>query len=47
LLDKLVRDARGMEFVEGTSNMQKLVVFQSTLVGELDRSNLRNTAARS
>jgi alkylation response protein AidB-like acyl-CoA dehydrogenase len=35
LLDKLVRDARGMEFVEGTTNMQKLTIFQSTLAGKL------------
>jgi alkylation response protein AidB-like acyl-CoA dehydrogenase len=38
LLDKLVRDVRGMEFVEGTSNMQRLNLFQSTLAGKLDRA---------
>jgi alkylation response protein AidB-like acyl-CoA dehydrogenase len=39
LLDKIVRDVRGIEFVEGTSNMQKLNLFQSTLVGKLDRAD--------
>jgi alkylation response protein AidB-like acyl-CoA dehydrogenase len=38
LLDKMVRDARGMEFVEGTSNMQRLTIFHSVLAGRLDRS---------
>lgn len=37
LLDKLVRDARGMEFIEGTANMQRLNLFQSLLTGKLDR----------
>jgi alkylation response protein AidB-like acyl-CoA dehydrogenase len=39
LLDKLVRDARGMEFIEGTANMQRLTLFQSLLNGKLDRSD--------
>jgi alkylation response protein AidB-like acyl-CoA dehydrogenase len=38
LLDKMVRDARGMEFLEGTSNMQRLTVFHSVLAGRLDRA---------
>jgi alkylation response protein AidB-like acyl-CoA dehydrogenase len=38
VLDKLVRDARGMEFIEGTSNMQRLTIFHSTLAGRLERS---------
>lgn len=37
LLDKLVRDARGMEYIEGTANMQRLNLFQSLLTGKLDR----------
>lgn len=37
LLDKLVRDARGMEYIEGTANMQRLNLFQSLLNGKLDR----------
>ncbi|HKT02438.1 MAG TPA: acyl-CoA dehydrogenase family protein [Rugosimonospora sp.] len=36
LLDKMVRDTRGMEFIEGTSNMQRLNLFHSTLAGRLD-----------
>jgi alkylation response protein AidB-like acyl-CoA dehydrogenase len=39
LLDKLVRDARGMEFIEGTANMQRLTLFQSLLNGKLDRAD--------
>lgn len=39
LLDKLVRDARGMEFLEGTGNMQKLAVFQGVLAGKVDRDD--------
>lgn len=39
LLDKLVRDARGMEFIEGTANMQRLNLFQSLLTGKLDRTD--------
>jgi alkylation response protein AidB-like acyl-CoA dehydrogenase len=31
LLDKAVRDARGMEFIEGTSHMQRLAVFNGTV----------------
>ncbi|MFI9008462.1 acyl-CoA dehydrogenase family protein [Actinosynnema sp. NPDC053489] len=38
-LDKLVRDARGMEFIEGTSNMQKLNLFQGLFTGKLDRDD--------
>jgi len=36
LLDKLTRDARGVEFMEGTGNMQKLNLFQGLLQGKLD-----------
>lgn len=36
LLDKLCRDARGVEFMEGTGNMQKLNLFQGLLKGKLD-----------
>ncbi|CCH30546.1 acyl-CoA dehydrogenase family protein [Actinosynnema sp. NPDC047251] len=39
VLDKLVRDARGMEFIEGTSNMQKLNLFQGLFTGKLDRDD--------
>jgi alkylation response protein AidB-like acyl-CoA dehydrogenase len=39
LLDKLTRDARAMEFLEGTTNMHKLNVFQSLLTGKLNRDN--------
>jgi alkylation response protein AidB-like acyl-CoA dehydrogenase len=39
LLDKFVRDARSMEFLEGTTNMQRLTVFQSLQTGKLDRDN--------
>jgi alkylation response protein AidB-like acyl-CoA dehydrogenase len=39
LLDKFVRDARAMEFLEGTTNMQKLNLFQSLQTGKLDRDN--------
>ncbi|QQQ79074.1 acyl-CoA/acyl-ACP dehydrogenase [Saccharothrix sp. 6-C] len=38
-LDKLVRDARGLEFIEGTSNMQKLNLFQGLFTGKLDRDD--------
>ncbi|XVS68082.1 acyl-CoA dehydrogenase family protein [Actinosynnema sp. CA-299493] len=33
LLDKLYRDARGFEFMEGTGNIQRLAVFQGVLNG--------------
>jgi alkylation response protein AidB-like acyl-CoA dehydrogenase len=36
LVDKLLRDARGFEFMEGTSTMQKLNVFQGLQKGLLD-----------
>lgn len=36
LLDKLSRDARGVEFMEGTEHMQKLNLFQGLLRGTLD-----------
>jgi alkylation response protein AidB-like acyl-CoA dehydrogenase len=39
VLDKLVRDARGMEFIEGTGNMQKLNLFQGLFTGKLDRDD--------
>ncbi|MCE6999000.1 hypothetical protein LZG04_29980 [Saccharothrix sp. S26] len=35
-LDKLVRDARGLEFIEGMSNMQKVNLFQGLFTGKLD-----------
>ncbi|NUT52163.1 MAG: acyl-CoA dehydrogenase, partial [Saccharothrix sp.] len=35
----LVRDARGLEFIEGTSNMQKLNLFQGLFTGKLDRDD--------
>ncbi len=37
MLDKLVRDARGVEFMEGTGNIQRLNTFQGLLQGKLDR----------
>ncbi|WP_410573148.1 acyl-CoA dehydrogenase family protein [Amycolatopsis sp. cmx-4-61] len=36
-LDKLVRDARGVEFMEGAGNIQKLTVFQGLLAGKVGR----------
>lgn len=36
LLDKLARDAMGVEFMEGTSNVQHLNVFQGLIQGRLD-----------
>ena len=36
VLDKLCRDARGVEFMEGTGNMQKLNLFQGLIKGKLD-----------
>jgi alkylation response protein AidB-like acyl-CoA dehydrogenase len=44
VLDKLVRDARGMEFIEGTGNMQKLNLFQGLFTGKLDRDDPFRTA---
>ncbi|MFF4016203.1 acyl-CoA dehydrogenase family protein [Streptomyces sp. NPDC001843] len=38
LLDKLARDARAMEFLEGTANMQKLNLFQGLLGGKVERT---------
>jgi alkylation response protein AidB-like acyl-CoA dehydrogenase len=35
LLDKLVRDARGVEFMEGTRNIQYLNLFQGLLAGRV------------
>lgn len=35
-LDKLVREARGVEFMEGTRNIQALNTFQGLLTGRLD-----------
>ncbi|MBU2665894.1 acyl-CoA/acyl-ACP dehydrogenase [Actinoplanes bogorensis] len=37
MLDKLVRDARGVEFMEGTGNIQRLNTFQGLVQGKLDR----------
>ncbi|MGW3999205.1 acyl-CoA dehydrogenase family protein [Amycolatopsis sp. NPDC004772] len=36
-LDKLARDARGVEFMEGAGNIQKLTVFQGLTTGKLGR----------
>ncbi|MFF7992059.1 acyl-CoA dehydrogenase family protein [Kitasatospora xanthocidica] len=38
LLDKLARDARSMEFIEGTTSMQKLNLFQGLVSGKLERA---------
>lgn len=38
VLDKLARDARAMEFLEGTGNMQRLNLFQGLLGGKIDRA---------
>ncbi|HEX4704913.1 MAG TPA: acyl-CoA dehydrogenase family protein [Pseudonocardiaceae bacterium] len=38
-LDRLVRDARGVEFMEGTRTMQKLHLYQGLLSGKLDRTD--------
>jgi alkylation response protein AidB-like acyl-CoA dehydrogenase len=35
MIDKLARDARGFEFMEGTSNVQKLTLFQGYLKGKV------------
>jgi alkylation response protein AidB-like acyl-CoA dehydrogenase len=37
LLDKFIRDARGVEFMEGTGNMQRLNVFHGLLAGAFAR----------
>lgn len=37
VLDKLGRDARGVEFMEGTSNIQKLNLFHGLVTGKVDR----------
>nr|WP_030504401.1 acyl-CoA dehydrogenase family protein [Micromonospora purpureochromogenes] len=37
MLDKLIRDARGVEFMEGTGNIQRLNTFQGLVQGKLDR----------
>ncbi|PZT77062.1 MULTISPECIES: acyl-CoA dehydrogenase family protein [unclassified Streptomyces] len=37
LLDKLDRDARGVEFMEGTSNIHRLNLFQGLIRGEVGR----------
>ena len=36
-LDKLARDARGVEFMEGTGNIQKLNLFHGLVTGKVDR----------
>ncbi|MBW6436421.1 acyl-CoA/acyl-ACP dehydrogenase [Actinoplanes hulinensis] len=38
MLDKLIRDARGVEYMEGTGNIQRLNTFQGLLQGKLDRA---------
>ncbi|MEU3499582.1 acyl-CoA dehydrogenase family protein [Streptomyces hundungensis] len=43
-LDKLARDARAMEFLEGTGNMQRLNLFQGLLGGKVDRDRRRAPA---
>ncbi|MGC5344666.1 acyl-CoA dehydrogenase family protein [Streptomyces sp. AM 4-1-1] len=37
LLDKFARDARGVEFMEGTRNIQRLNLFQGLSQGKIDR----------
>lgn len=39
LLDKLVRDARGVEFMEGTRTMQMLTLFQCLVSGKINRDD--------
>jgi alkylation response protein AidB-like acyl-CoA dehydrogenase len=39
VLDKLVRDARGVEFMEGAGNIQKLTVFQGLVAGKVGRGD--------
>ncbi|WP_158895858.1 acyl-CoA dehydrogenase family protein [Amycolatopsis anabasis] len=46
-LDKLVRDARGVEFMEGTRNMQKLNLFHGLLTGKVARDDPFPAFARS
>lgn len=46
LLDKLVRDARGVEFMEGTSDIQKLIVFHGLLTGKVGRGDPFPAAGR-
>jgi alkylation response protein AidB-like acyl-CoA dehydrogenase len=36
VLDKLARDARGVEFMEGTREIQKLGVAQAVVAGRFD-----------
>jgi acyl-CoA dehydrogenase len=38
MLDKLARDARGVEFMEGTGNIQRLNVFQGLVQSKLPRA---------
>lgn len=37
LLDKLARDGHGVEFMEGTGNIQRLNLFQGLMQGRIDR----------
>lgn len=46
LLDKLTRDARAMEFLEGTENMQKLNLFQGLLGGKVERDARRHVGTQ-
>lgn len=39
VLDKLVRDARGVEFMEGAGNIQRLNVFHGVLTGKVPRDD--------
>jgi alkylation response protein AidB-like acyl-CoA dehydrogenase len=39
VLDKLARDARGVEFMEGAGNIQKLTVFQGLVAGKVGRGD--------
>ncbi|MCU1686678.1 MAG: acyl-CoA dehydrogenase [Amycolatopsis sp.] len=39
LLDKLVRDARGVEFMEGTRTMQMLTLYQCLVSGKINRAD--------
>lgn len=39
VLDRLVRDARGVEFMEGTRTMQKMHLFSGFLSGKISRSD--------
>lgn len=41
LLDKWARDARGIEFMEGTSNIQRLAVFNALVRDGLDPERIR------